>query len=46
MNDKRKKFVVPEAELINFCEDDVIATSGFMVVSEDESLDDQDGDNY
>jgi len=37
--EKKEKFVIPEAEIINFCDDDIITNSGEMtILNEDEVI--------
>ena len=45
MEDKKKKYVIPEAELFVFNNEDVIATSN-MAKGTDGAWDDQDGDEW
>lgn len=45
MNDKKKKYVVPEAEVINFINDDIITGSGDSNWGNDDNVDSIDWGN-
>lgn len=40
MDDKKKKFIIPEAEIIDFSEEDIITKSGNRDWGEDGNVDD------
>lgn len=44
MDDKKKTFVMPEAELVSFVKDDIILTS--LTEDTDRGFDDPDADTY
>ena len=46
MDDKKKKFVIPMIELVEFDRNDVITTSGFKLGNDDADWGTQDGDAW
>ena len=46
MENKKKKFIIPEAEIVTFNNDDVIATSAGMSAEPDGDWGSQDGNNW
>lgn len=44
MDDKKKKYVIPEAEIVGFAAEDIILAS--LTESEDQGFNDPDADTY
>lgn len=45
MEEKKKKFIIPEAEIIDFISDDIVTTSG-LTPGEEGAWTGQDGDDW
>ena len=46
MDDKKKKFIMPDVEIVNFVEEDIIAASALGFGATLTGFDNDGGDNY